>query len=114
MATVDSTRTGIRSIYHVNSEVLVNKSHTAAQCASCKRHRKCLQTMALRCDKDGRAEPSSHATCSCLSQSEKDERLHRLQAKYKMPRLQIVWLEKRTSESIEKEVYNSMQNSMKT
>jgi len=102
VATVDSTRTGIQSIYHINCEVLVNKSHTPARCVSCKRHRKSLQTMALRCDKDDRTDPGSHATYSCLSESEKDERLHRLQAKYKMSRLQIVRLEKRISESIDK------------
>jgi len=58
--------------------------------------------MALRCDKDDRVDPSSHATYSCLSALEKDERLHRLQTKYKISRLQISRLEKRISESIEK------------
>jgi len=74
----------------------------------------CKLWLYVRCDKNDRAEPSSHATYLCLSELEKDECLHRLQAKYKIPRLQIVWLEKRTSESIEKKAYNSMQNSMKT
>ena len=101
VATVDSTRTGIQSIYHINCEVLVSKSQAPARCTPCKKHRKSLQTMALRCDKDDRVDPSSHTAYSCLSTSEKDERLHRLHTKYKMSRLQIVRLQKKISESIE-------------
>ena len=101
MATVDSVRTGVPSIYHVSCEVLISKLVTPAWCAPCKKHRKSLLTMTLRNQKDERVHPSSHTNYSYLSIPEKDERLHRLHTQSKISRLHIARLEKKLLESIE-------------
>ena len=46
MATVDSTRTGFPSIYHVNCEILISRG--SKRCSYCKNHRKSLCAMACR------------------------------------------------------------------
>ena len=101
MATIDSVRTGVPSIYHVCCEVLVSKSMIPSRCAVCKKHRKSLLTMTLRDQKDERVHPSSHTNYSYLTTPEKDERLHRLHTQCKISRSHIVRLEKKLSESIE-------------
>ena len=101
MATIDSIRTGVPSIYHVCCEVFISKLITPSRCTVCKKHRKSLLTMALCDQKDERVYPSSHTNYSYLSIPEKDERLHRLHTQCKISRLRIVRLEKKLLESIE-------------
>ena len=70
MATVDSVRTGVPSIYHVCCEVLISKFISPSRCGVCKKHRKSLLTMTLRDQKDERVHPSSHTNYSYLSTPE--------------------------------------------
>ena len=64
MATVDSTRTGSPSMYHVKCEVLISQG--SKRCSCCKNHRKSLCAMASHDLKDDRTDPSSYANYSCL------------------------------------------------
>ena len=45
-ATIDSNRTGVPSIFHVNCEILIAQG--SQRCCCCKRHRKSLCVMATR------------------------------------------------------------------
>ena len=67
VATMDSTRTGITSIYHSKCEIIMKSSVTPARCASCKKHRKSLSAMVSRPQRDERTHPSSHTTYACLT-----------------------------------------------
>ena len=46
MAVVDSSRTGVASLYHVNCEILMRQGTN--RCDYCKKHRKSLSAMASR------------------------------------------------------------------
>ena len=43
---VDSTRTGVPSIYHINCEVLLPQAMASSRCEFCKKHRKSLCALA--------------------------------------------------------------------
>ena len=58
VATVDSSRTGVPSIYHVYCEVLISQGNSICDC--CKKHHKSLCAMASRDCKDEVTDPSSH------------------------------------------------------
>ena len=70
---VDSIRTGVLSVYHVNCEILIESSTNVVRCSSCKRHRRSLSAICSRSQKDDRTHPSSHTNYSCLTSPEKDE-----------------------------------------
>ena len=74
VATMDSTHTGIKSIYHSNCEIIIKSLVTPARCASCKKHLKSLFAMVSRPQKDERTDPSSHTTNACLTPVELQER----------------------------------------
>ena len=100
---MDSSRTGIKSVYHCNCEILIDSSVSPARCISCKRHRKSLSAMVSRPQKDDRTHPSSHTTYTCLTPAEMQKRLQRLHKEFKHTKLQLSHLEKKISENINEE-----------
>ena len=77
IAVVDSERTGIPSIFHVQCDVLVDASKT--RCVPCTQQRKTLYVLTKRVSKIGdRTHPSSHAPYMSLTTPEKHQRLSRL------------------------------------
>ena len=90
VATVDSTRTGVTSIYHVKSEILITVNDSMKRCEPCKQYRKTLSAMASRKPKDSdRTNPTSHTANVHLSIPEKNERLTRLHNINKRAMLEI-------------------------
>jgi len=59
VATKTSTRTGTKSTYHSNCEILISSLLNPAHCSSCKKHRKSLSAMVSRPQKDEWTHPSS-------------------------------------------------------
>ena len=59
---VDSSRTGVPSIYHINCEVLL--SQTSNRCEYCKKHRKSLCALASRHKNSDRTDDGIDATVS--------------------------------------------------
>ena len=76
VATVDSTRTGVTSIYHVKREILITVNDSIKRCEPYKKHRKTLSAMVSRKPKDSdRTNPTRHTAYVHLSTPEKNERL---------------------------------------
>jgi len=105
VATMDSTHTGTKSIYHCNCEVLIDSPLNQPQCTSCKKHRKSLSAMASHPQKDERTHPSSHTTYDCLTLMEMKGRLHRVNTELKLTKLQLAHMERKYQRESVKRVY---------
>ena len=103
VAKLDSTRTEVVSIYHVNCEILIKCTSESNRCTCCKKYRKSLSAMAARPQKDQQTHPSSHTTYACLHTPEKDERLSRLYQEGKVAKLYITRLEKKLTNLVEED-----------
>jgi len=98
VATVDTTRTGFPSIYHVKCEVLVSQGNHRCNC--CKKHRKSLCAMATCDHKDDKTNPSSHTNYSCLNSAEKDARMARLHKETRKLSSRIAQLEQQLAAAV--------------
>ena len=106
IAVVESARTGVPSIYHVQCAVLVPRSTASKRCAACTRHRKSLASLASRAASGlsgNRTHPSSHTPYSVLTTPEKDERLRRLRLEATKTKEQLERLRQRVASLIDKE-----------
>ena len=102
---MELARTGVASIFHAQSEVLVSRSTASKRCAACTRHRKSLASLASRATNrlsDDRTHPSSHTRYSVLTSPEKDERLHRLHSEARKSKQQFEHLRQRVVSLIDK------------
>ena len=98
-ATIDSNRTGVPSIFHVNCEILIAQG--SQRCCCCKRHRKSLCAMATRNHKDDdRTNPSSHTNYSCLNPAEKDVRMARIHKETRKLSSRVAQLEDRLAAAV--------------
>ena len=80
---VDSSRSGHKSIYHINCEFLV---HTGQElCRNCAKHWKSLRSFRDECQ---RTHPSSHTPYLALTAPEKDKCLHHLHLEIQLDRFQ--------------------------
>ena len=115
---VKSTRTGYASIYHVDCEILIQRTVLSKRCSACTRHRKSLMAMKVRPTKDTDVtNPSSHTTYTNLHTSDKDKRLHRMQQDKKRAKLYIERLRLKIAESSESSgvvVDQEMHDNLKT
>ena len=100
---VDSIRTGVLSVYHVNCEILIESSRNVVRCSSCKRHRRSLSAICSRSQKDDRTHPSSHTNYSCLTSPEKDEWLRWTHADSSIAKLRLSQMEKKKTEAAAKD-----------
>ena len=98
---MDSTRTGVQSIYHVKCEILIKVTGEVKRCEHCKKHRKSLSAIACRKQKDERTDPTSHTNYTYLKTPEKNERLSRMHKENRKLTLQNLQLkEKLSSETV--------------
>ena len=114
MATVDSTRAGFPSIYHVNCEVLISRG--SKRCSYCKNHRKSLCAMACRDLKDERTDPSSHTNYGYLTSAEKNERMSRLHQENRKLNAKVTQLQEKLSAITERDgitLSDELHNDMK-
>ena len=99
IATLESSRGEMPSIYHANCEVLVTGD--SRKCKHCKKHRKSLCAMACRERKDDVTDPSSHTNYACLHTPEKHERLSRNQKEKQRLSRKVVELESKLAAATE-------------